>query len=62
MILGLGLGRHTTPAKKSLSKNFNIQAHKNPSLFRHRLEHSLGEKTGQTEKSNFGGGLFIQWS
>ena len=45
----LGLGRHTTPAKKSLSKNFNIQAHKNPSLFRHRL----GEKTGKTERSNF---------
>ena len=49
----LGLGRHTTPGKKSLSKNFNIQAHKNPSLFRHRLEHSLGEKTGKTERSNF---------
>ena len=49
----LGLGRHTTPGKKSLSKNFNIQAHKNPSLFQHRVEHSLGEKIGQTERSNF---------
>ena len=49
----LGLGRHTTPGKKSLSKNFNIQAHKNPSLFQYRVEHSLGEKIGQTERSNF---------
>ena len=38
----VGLGRHTTPGKKSLSKNFNIP-----------IEHSLGEKTGQTERSNF---------
>ena len=58
----LGLGRHTTPGKKSLSKNFNIQAHKNPSLFRHRLEHSLGKKQDKLKDQIFGGGLFIQWS